>query len=63
MIRVKPNSRTQASLVINELELERNFTVETRLRGRLIVTLNSRKENNLFVKSFSGDIVEIISRA
>lgn len=31
--------------------------------GRLTVTLNNRRENNQFVKSFSGDIVEIISKA
>ncbi len=28
-----------------------------------MVTLNSRAETNQFVKSFSGDIVEIISKA
>lgn len=27
------------------------------------MTLNNRRENNQFVKSFSGDIVEIISKA
>jgi hypothetical protein len=63
MIRVRPNTRTQAALVINELELERDFSIEIRLNGRLTVNLNSKRENNLFVKSFSGDIVDIISRA
>lgn len=63
MIKVKPHSRTCASLVITELELTRKFSVDTRLRGRLIVSLNNRKEHNQFVKSFSGDIVEIINKA
>jgi hypothetical protein len=63
MIHVKPHSRTVASLVVNEIELDRRFTVETRLKGRIVVTLNNRRENNAFFKSFSGDIVEIISKA
>jgi hypothetical protein len=63
MIHVKPHSKTCASLVVNELELDRRFTVETRLKGRLTVTLNNRRENNAFFKSFSGDIVEIIGKA
>ncbi|CAF0776703.1 unnamed protein product [Brachionus calyciflorus] len=63
IIKVKPFSRTCASLVINELELTRNFSLDTRLKGRLLVTLNNKKENNQFVKSFSGDIVEIIRLA
>lgn len=61
-IKVKPKSRTCASLIINELELTKNFTVETRLRGRLTVVLNNRKDNQ-FIKLFSHDIVEIIRQA
>ena len=63
VINVKPHTRTVASLVVNEIELDKNFTVETRLRGRLVVVLNNRCEGNQFFKSFSGDIVEIISKA
>lgn len=63
VIKVQPHTKTSASLVITELEFDRNFTVETRLKGRLTVTLNNKRENNQFVKSFSGDIVEIISKA
>lgn len=33
------------------------------LKGRLTATLTNRRENNQFVKAFSGDIVEIISKA
>lgn len=33
MIKVKPHTKTRASLVISELQLERNFTLETRLKG------------------------------
>jgi hypothetical protein len=63
IIRVKPHTKTCASLVITETEFDRNFSLSTRLKGRLLVTLLHRKENNAFVKSFSGDIVEIISKA
>lgn len=62
IIKVKPHSKTTASLVISEIELNRNFYVETKLKGRLTVSLNNR-ENNQFVKSFSGDIVDIIKKA
>lgn len=62
IIKVKPKSRTCASLIINEIELARNFSVDTRLKGRLSVTLNNRKDNQ-FVKLFSYDIVEIIRQA
>jgi hypothetical protein len=60
MIRVKPHSRTCAELVINELQLDRQFSVDTRLSGRIIVILNNKREANAFVKSFSGNIVEIV---
>ena len=34
IIKVKPHSKTCASLVISEIELNRNFYVETRLKGK-----------------------------
>lgn len=34
IIRVKPKTKTRASLVITELQMERDFSLETRLRGR-----------------------------
>ncbi len=33
MIKVKPHTKTRASLVISELQLERSFTLETRFKG------------------------------
>lgn len=62
LIRVQPHCRTVASLVINEVEIVRNFSIETRLRGRLTVKLFNRYDNK-FVKSMSADIVEIIKQA
>lgn len=63
LIKVQPHSRTIANLVITELNLETSFSIETKIKGRIVVTVNHRKENNAFVKTFSGDIVEIIRKA
>lgn len=63
IIKVQPQTKTSASLVITELEFDRDFSLETRLKGRLTATLSNRRDNNQFVKSFSGDIVEIINKA
>jgi len=63
VIKVKPHHRTKASLIINELKMEREFSLETRMKGRLTVQLSSRNGQNEFIKSFSGDIVEIITRS
>jgi hypothetical protein len=37
MIKVKPHTKTRASLVISELQLERNFTLETRFKGNFFI--------------------------
>lgn len=58
MIKVAPHSQTSASLVITELQMERAFCVTTYLKGRLVITLNHKKDG--FVKSFSADIAQII---
>jgi hypothetical protein len=62
-IEVKAKSKVCASLLMNELELDGQFTVETRLRGRVVVTLSNRLGEPAFFKSFSGDIVEIVEKA
>ena len=33
------------------------------IKGRLFVTLSSKKHNNEFIKSFSGEIVQILHMA
>jgi len=62
LIKVKPHSKTIAELTINELEMDRNFTVATSLSGRLVVIINSKKDKS-FIKSFSGDITQILRMA
>jgi hypothetical protein len=62
LIKVSPLSKTTAELVINELELVRDFHVVSFFKGRLSVCLNLKKDNT-FVKSLAGDIVQILAMA
>jgi len=62
LIKVSPLSKTTAELVINELELVRDFHVVSYFKGRLSVCLNLKKDNT-FVKSLAGDIVQILAMA
>lgn len=62
LIKVKPHSKTIAELTLNEIEMDRNFTVATTLSGRLIVIITSKKDNS-FIKSFSADISQILRLA
>jgi len=62
VIKVKPFTKTSAELIINELEMERNFKAKMELKGRLLANLYNRKEK-AFVKSFSGDIIQILKTA
>lgn len=62
IIKVRPHSKTSAELVINELEMDRNFKVEMNMKGRLSVLLYSKKDS-AFIKSMSGDISQILHLA
>lgn len=61
-IKVRPHSKCNAELILNELEMVRNFKVEMLLKGRLTVVLTTKKDET-FVKSFSGDITQILHMA
>ena len=56
MIRVKPHTKTRASLVISELVMERAFNLETRLKGILfasrvfLINATLSKPRNMFEK-------------
>lgn len=60
LIKVLPKCKTSASLVITEVKLEKTFSILCYLKGRINVTLNNRRENNTFVKSFTADIAEVL---
>ncbi len=62
IIKVQPHTKTSAELIINELELERNFKANMILKGRLVAHLHNKKDKG-FVKAFSGDIIQILKTA
>lgn len=58
-IRVPPKHQTVAELVISEEQYAAEFTIETSFRGTVHVVFTNLGDNNSFVKSVEGDIVEI----
>ncbi|CAI5447760.1 unnamed protein product [Caenorhabditis angaria] len=59
-VRVPPNSETVAELVIIEDILTRDFRIENRLSGKVLVTITNLKENNSLVTVIEGNITDII---
>uniref|UniRef100_A0A915BAW8 Uncharacterized protein n=1 Tax=Parascaris univalens TaxID=6257 RepID=A0A915BAW8_PARUN len=59
-VRVPPMCETVAQLVIVEDHHTRNFSVECRLSGKVIVTVTNLKENNSLVTIIEGKIADII---
>lgn len=62
LVKVKPHSRTNAELIINEIDMDRDFKVEMILSGRLSAILNTKRDQS-FVKAFSADITQILHMA
>jgi hypothetical protein len=58
-IRVPPKHQTVAELVISEEQYAAQFTINTTFRGTVHVVFTNLNDNNSFVKSVDGDIVEI----
>lgn len=59
-VRVPPLCETVAELVILEDHYVRGFTIESRLSGRVIVTVTNLKDNNSLVTIIEGKIADII---
>ncbi|CAG9540457.1 unnamed protein product [Cercopithifilaria johnstoni] len=59
-IKVPAFCETVAELVILEDHQIRNFTVDSRISGRIIVTVTNLKENNSLVTIIEGKIADII---
>uniref|UniRef100_A0A915Q1S0 Uncharacterized protein n=1 Tax=Setaria digitata TaxID=48799 RepID=A0A915Q1S0_9BILA len=59
-ILVPPLCETVAELVILEDNQTRNFTVDSRISGRVIVTVTNLKENNSLVTIIEGKLSDII---
>ncbi|CAD6198975.1 unnamed protein product [Caenorhabditis auriculariae] len=59
-VRVPPNSETVAELVIIEDIVSRDFHIENRLSGKVLVTITNMKENNSLVTVVEGNVADII---
>jgi len=61
-IKVQPRHKTTAELVVNEDQYESKFSVKSSFSGKIHVTILNLKDNNSFLKSVDGNIVEIMKR-
>merc|ERR1712002_159386 len=61
-IKVQPHHKTTAELVVNEDQYESKFKVKSSFSGKLHVTFFNLKDNNSFVTSIDGNIVDIMKR-
>ncbi|KAM3728728.1 Dual-specificity RNA methyltransferase RlmN [Dirofilaria immitis] len=59
-IKVPPSSETIAELIILEDNQVRNFVMDSRISGRIVVTVTNLKENNNLVTIIEGKIADII---
>ncbi|PIO65965.1 hypothetical protein TELCIR_12335 [Teladorsagia circumcincta] len=59
-VRVPPSSETVAELVILEEQCSRDFRIENRMSGKILVTVTNLKLNNSLVTVIEGNIADII---
>lgn len=59
-VRVPPRCEAVAELVILEDRQVRNFKVESRLSGKIIVTVTNLRDNNSLVTIIEGNIADIV---
>ncbi|KAE9414414.1 hypothetical protein Angca_000307 [Angiostrongylus cantonensis] len=59
-VRVPPSSETVAELVILEEQCKRDFRIENRMTGKILVTVTNLKQNNSLVTVIEGNIADII---
>ncbi|CAJ0604339.1 unnamed protein product [Cylicocyclus nassatus] len=59
-VRVPPSSETVAELVILEEQCRRDFRIENRMSGKILVTVTNLKLNNSLVTVIEGNIADII---
>ncbi|EYB86711.1 hypothetical protein Y032_0274g1016 [Ancylostoma ceylanicum] len=59
-VRVPPSCETVAELVILEEQCRRDFRIENRMSGKVLVTVTNLKLNNSLVTVIEGNIADII---
>lgn len=62
LIKVPPKFRTTAELVVFEDSFQGNFSVRSDVSGKVLVSVTNSRDNNSFVKSIDGDVLEIVRR-
>ena len=60
-IKVQPHSKTTAELVISEDQHSSNFKVDSKVSGRVVVTVTNQNDNNSIVKVIENPIGAIVS--
>ncbi|GAB1608451.1 uncharacterized protein LOC115230588 [Argonauta hians] len=60
-VKVPPEHRTTVSLVVSEEEFHCDFHMSVSIRGHVVVVLTNLRDNNSFVSSVEGNIVQILS--
>jgi len=58
-IKLPAQTKTNASLIVNQQEYDGRFRVVSTFWGRIIVTVNNRKDNNNYMKTIEGNVAEI----
>uniref|UniRef100_A0A1I7WE56 HTH_48 domain-containing protein n=1 Tax=Heterorhabditis bacteriophora TaxID=37862 RepID=A0A1I7WE56_HETBA len=59
-VRVPPNCETIAELVILEEQCSRDFRIDNRMSGKILVTVTNMKLNNSLITVLEGNIADII---
>ena len=58
-IKLPPQTKTLANLVINQQEFNGKFKVKSKFWGRVIACVHNRRDNNNFVRAIEGEMKEI----
>jgi len=59
-IKVPPKHRTTAEMVVREKEFNAKYVMTVKIRGIVLVTVLSLRDNNSFVQSIEGDFSQIM---
>lgn len=61
-IKVPARCRTIAKLVVTEDEFGGNFTIHSKMEGKVLITVTNARENNCLVKTIEGNIAKIFTK-
>lgn len=58
-IKLPPQTKTNATLVVNQQEYDGRFTITTQFYGRVLVNFYNRKDNHNFLRCLEGSVHSI----